>query len=70
MKNIPYTIVGLDKCAIIPHPEGFDMLVMMGGPMSVHEDDKYLFMKEEETLARRFISGDRKMLGRCLSVSY
>ncbi|MEF9437712.1 MAG: type 1 glutamine amidotransferase [Candidatus Mariimomonas ferrooxydans] len=39
---------------------------MMGGPMSVNEDEKYPFIKEEEKLVRDFISKGKKILGVCL----
>ena len=42
-KNIAYTILELSKTADIPDPADFDTLLMMGGPMSVNEDDISLY---------------------------
>ncbi len=65
-KNIAYTILELSKTADIPDPADFDTLLMMGGPMSVNEDDIYPYIKKEEKLARDFIARDKRVLGVCL----
>lgn len=66
IKKIPYTIVDLSKGEDIPDTEGFDTLLMMGGPMSVNEDDIYPYIKKEEELVRDFIAQDKRILGVCL----
>lgn len=66
MNSTPYTIVELAKGENIPEPDGFDTLIMMGGPMSVNEGETYPYIKEEEKLVRNFISKDKKILGICL----
>ena len=65
-KNIAYAIVELSKTAHIPDPADFDTLLMMGGPMSVNEDDIYPYIKKEEKLVRDFIARDKRVLGVCL----
>ena len=50
----------------IPNPDNFNTLIMMGGPMSVNEDEIYPYIKEEEKLVRDFISKGKKILGVCL----
>lgn len=65
-KGIPYTIVDLSKGEDIPDTRGFDILIMMGGPMSVNEDDIYPYIKKEEELVRDFILKDKRILGICL----
>ncbi len=65
-KNIAYTILELSKTADIPDPADFDTLLMMGGPMSVNEDDIYPYIKKEEKFARDFIARDKRVLGVCL----
>lgn len=66
MQKIPYTIVELSKGEIIPKNNDLDTLIIMGGPMSVNEDEKYPFIKEEEELVRDFISKGKRILGVCL----
>ncbi len=63
--HIPYRIVEL-ATETLPDTEEFDALVMMGGPMSVNEDDIYPYIKKEEELVREFISKGKKILGICL----
>jgi len=64
-QGIPYRIVELEKEAI-PPSEDFDTLVMMGGPMSVNEDEKYPYLRSEMELMREFIAGGKKVFGVCL----
>jgi GMP synthase-like glutamine amidotransferase len=65
-RNIPYTIFELSEGEILPKTENFNTLIMMGGPMSVNEDDIYPYIKEEERLVRDFIAKGKKILGVCL----
>jgi len=66
MQKTPYKIVELSKGEDMPDPDGFDALVILGGPMSVNEDEIYPYFKEEEVVVRNFISHDKKVLGICL----
>jgi GMP synthase-like glutamine amidotransferase len=66
LKKIPYSIVELSTGERLPSPDTFDTLVMMGGPMSVNEDNIYPCIKDEENLVRDFISKGKKVLGICL----
>ena len=43
-----------------------DLLVVLGGPISVYEEDKYPFLREELTLLATRLAGDRPTLGVCL----
>ncbi|MEO2082732.1 MAG: GMP synthase [Desulfurobacteriaceae bacterium] len=49
-----------------PSPEEFDVLVVLGGPMGVYEEENYPFLKEEKELISSFISSGKKVLGICL----
>ncbi|MBF0487507.1 MAG: type 1 glutamine amidotransferase [Nitrospirae bacterium] len=62
-KSIAYRIVDINR-EPVPDVDGFDTLVIMGGPMSVNDGDDYL--RREEDLVRRFIDNERKVLGICL----
>ncbi len=63
--GIPYRIVELEREAVAG-PEGFDALVMMGGPMSVNEDEIYPYIKREIELTRDFIAAGKAVFGVCL----
>ncbi len=64
-QGIPYRIVELGKEAIPPSGE-FDTLVMMGGPMSVHDEEIYPYIKREMELVREFIAKGKRVFGVCL----
>ncbi|MBI5196686.1 MAG: type 1 glutamine amidotransferase [Nitrospirae bacterium] len=66
LQKISYCIVDLSAGVRLLAPDAFDTLVMMGGPMSVNEDNIYTYIKDEETLVRDFISKGKKVLGVCL----
>lgn len=65
-KEIPYMIVDLSKGEEIFDVGAFDTLIMMGGPMSVNEDDIYPYIKKEEEMTREFIAQNKRVLGICL----
>jgi GMP synthase-like glutamine amidotransferase len=46
--------------------EDFDILVILGGPMGVYEEDKYPFLSYEKKLIKKFYSSGKKILGVCL----
>lgn len=66
IKKIPYKIIDLSKGEEILDTRAFDALLMMGGPMSVNEDDIYPYIKKEEELTREFIVRNKSVLGICL----
>ncbi len=50
----------------LPDPESLDMLIVMGGPMNVDEEDKYPWLAEEKAYIRKAIEANVKVLGVCL----
>jgi GMP synthase-like glutamine amidotransferase len=50
----------------LPEPEGFDLLVVMGGPMNVYDYDEYPWLPAEKELIGKAIFGGRMALGICL----
>jgi len=63
--NMHYTIIDLARHAI-DSAAGYDTLVMLGGPMSVNEEDKYPYLTAEMKLAEEFMKAGKKVLGVCL----
>ena len=47
-------------------PEGYEGLVILGGPMNVYETDKYPFLEMEDRLIREVIERQMPVLGICL----
>ena len=59
-------VVELSKGEALPALGDFDALVLMGGPMSVNEEDRYAWLKPEKALVREALAGGKKILGVCL----
>lgn len=54
------------ESAMLPELPDFDFLVIMGGPMSVNEESKFHWMKNEKKFIENCISHNKKILGICL----
>lgn len=50
----------------IPAPDDVDWLIVMGGPMSVHEHRLHPWLQEEKAFLRQMIDRQRRVLGICL----
>lgn len=50
----------------LPDPSEFDLLVVLGGPMSVNDVDRYPWLAEEQALILDTIEAGRAILGICL----
>ena len=49
-----------------PDPAEIDLLIVMGGPMSVNDENIYPWLVAEKAYIRRWILADRPLLGVCL----
>jgi GMP synthase-like glutamine amidotransferase len=49
-----------------PDLEEFDWLVVMGGPMSVNDDEQYGWLKAEKSFIRAAIEANKTVIGICL----
>ncbi|MDP6490175.1 MAG: type 1 glutamine amidotransferase [Kiritimatiellia bacterium] len=50
----------------LPSPGAVDLLVIMGGPMSVHDEAAFPWLVEEKAFVRRLIDTGTPVLGVCL----
>lgn len=50
----------------LPDIEKTDALVIMGGPMSVHDENRYPWLQREKAFIRECITQEKKVLGICL----
>lgn len=55
-----------EKSARIPSRNEYDMLVIMGGPMSVHDDEIYPWLSAEKKAITKAIIAGKQVLGICL----
>ncbi len=49
-----------------PDIQSFDMLVVMGGPMGIYDEEEYPWLKEEKEFIKKAIDNDKLVLGICL----
>jgi GMP synthase (glutamine-hydrolysing) len=49
-----------------PDPDGFDLLVIMGGPMGVCDEAKFPWLKEEKMALKTALDAGKSALGICL----
>ncbi|HMO52715.1 MAG TPA: type 1 glutamine amidotransferase [Kiritimatiellia bacterium] len=59
-------VVPLYKGAPLPGVSDFDLLVVMGGPMSVNDEAEFPWLVAEKSLIREAIAADKAILGVCL----
>lgn len=52
--------------AVLPDIAGVDLLVIMGGPMSVYDDGLFPWLVAEKMFIRRFLTTGKPVLGICL----
>lgn len=50
----------------LPAPKAIDLLVVMGGPMSVNDEDKFPWLALEKQFVRETIDSGKPVLGVCL----
>ncbi|OGR10220.1 MAG: amidotransferase [Desulfobacterales bacterium RIFOXYA12_FULL_46_15] len=50
----------------LPDPQSIDFLIVMGGPMGVHDDLQYPWMKKEKAFIRACMDQGKIVLGICL----
>jgi len=51
---------------VLPDPQSIDFLIVMGGPMGVHDDLQYPWMKKEKDFIRACMDKGKTVLGICL----
>lgn len=66
MRRFRYSTTLLYSDFIFPEPKEIDMLVIMGGPMGVHEEKKYSWLAKEKKFIESCMEKDMKIIGICL----
>lgn len=60
------TSTKLYESAELPSPNEIDLLVVMGGPMSVNDEDQYPWLVLEKKFVRKVVGSGKPVLGICL----
>lgn len=66
MRGHQFSVVRLFDRDSLPVPEDFDLLAVMGGPMSVHDESEHPWLIEEKSLITRCLQQGVFVLGVCL----
>lgn len=64
--NHPITISRSYHNDSLLEPDSFDWLMVMGGPMSVYDEDKYPWLMAEKRLIKQAIDAGKTVIGICL----
>jgi GMP synthase-like glutamine amidotransferase len=54
------------KSENLPEPDQLDLLIVMGGPMSVNDEDAFPWLVQEKQFIRNIIESGKSVLGVCL----
>ena len=65
-RNHRLTVTKLFERQSFPEMSDFDFLVVMGGPMSVLDDNKFKWLEDEKSFIIHAIAEGKKVLGICL----
>jgi len=65
-KGFEFEIIKLFEGQALPAIDSFEMLVVMGGPMSVHGEAEFTWLGEENRFIKSAIDSQKKVLGICL----
>jgi GMP synthase-like glutamine amidotransferase len=60
--------IELDEGEPIPALDDFDIMLVMGGPMDVWEEQKFPWLADEKAAIRKWVAAGRPYLGMCLGV--
>lgn len=50
----------------LPSLDAFDLLIVLGGPMSIHDEEEYSWLVDEKEFIRSAINNNKPVLGICL----
>jgi len=65
-RRVPMTVACLHREEPLPALDAFDMLTVMGGPMSANDEARYSWLGPEIALVRDAIGAGKTVLGVCL----
>jgi GMP synthase-like glutamine amidotransferase len=54
------------ETAEMPDPAAVDFLIVMGGPMSVHDESRFPWLVDEKRYLQRYLATGKPLLGVCL----
>jgi GMP synthase-like glutamine amidotransferase len=65
-RKFPVVFTRLFQQERLPKTDEFDLLVVMGGPMSLADTKKYPWLDQEKAFLKKCLHANKKMIGICL----
>lgn len=65
-KNFEISFTRFHMLECLPTHTAYDLLLIMGGPMSVHDEDRYPWLVDEKAFILEAIAQNKKIIGVCL----
>jgi len=65
-EGIPYQMINLEGGNPLPELDPLSLIILLGGPMNVYEEDRYPFLKDEDLFIKEAIQRGKFILGICL----
>jgi len=65
-EKISYRIINLQGGDPLPKLDPLSLIILLGGPMNVYEEDRYPFLKDEDLFIKEAIQRGKFILGICL----
>ncbi|THF76420.1 type 1 glutamine amidotransferase [Cohnella fermenti] len=65
-KGHEYAITRFYEGDALPAPDSWDTLILMGGPMSIHDEHEYAWLKQEKEVIAQAVSRGKNVVGFCL----
>lgn len=69
-KGHKLSFTNFSEAFTFPFPTDVDLLIIMGGPMSISDEDKYSWLVEEKEYISEMISKRKKLIGICLGSQF
>ncbi len=66
MRGHSYEVTKFPLDPKLPEMDDFDWLIVLGGPMSVHDEDSIPWLKTEKEFIKQAIASEKPILGFCL----
>ncbi|MGB3212162.1 MAG: type 1 glutamine amidotransferase [Desulforhopalus sp.] len=66
MAGYDITTTRLYESTKLPNPDQLDLLILMGGPMSVNDEERFPWLRTEKQFVRHTIESGKAVLGICL----
>ncbi|PIQ44152.1 MAG: amidotransferase [Gammaproteobacteria bacterium CG11_big_fil_rev_8_21_14_0_20_46_22] len=66
IKNASFSVSLPFQSVDFPHPDEFDVLVIMGGPMGVHDHDQHPWILNEKHFIEQALKAGKQVIGVCL----